>query len=137
MRRWVRRAADDRGQSLVEFALTSVIFLMTIFVILELGLAVSRYNMVADLAQEGARWAAVRGAGGTMHATATDVSDFVVSRASGMPVTVTTTPAGGPGTLVAGNTITVQVTSAYVPLTRFIPVGTINLQSRATMTIAR
>jgi Flp pilus assembly protein TadG len=129
--------ADDRAQSLVEFALASTVFFMTIFGILELGLAVSRYNMVADLAQEGARWASVRGTHGTSHATEADVSAFVVARAGGMPITVTTTPSSGPGTLVSGQTIQVNVTTAYSPLTAFIPAGTINIRSRAVMTISR
>jgi Flp pilus assembly protein TadG len=135
------RLSDDRAQSLVEFALASTVFFMTIFGILELGLAISRYNMVADLAQEGARWASVRGTNGGAtphpHATEADVSAFVVARAGGMPVTVTTTPSSGPGTLVAGQTIQVNVTTAYTPLTAFIPAGTINISSRAVMTISR
>ena len=64
----------DCGQQLVEFALASTIFFTTIFGVLGFGLAVW-HNMVADLAQEGARWAAVRGATSKLpDAPATDVS---------------------------------------------------------------
>ena len=52
---------DDCGAQLVEFALASTIFFMTIFGVMGFGIAVWQFNMVADLAQEGARWAAVRG----------------------------------------------------------------------------
>ena len=64
-----RRMGDDRGANLVEFALASTIFFMTIFGVLGFGVAVWRYNMVADLAQEGARWAAVRGSSTAAPAT--------------------------------------------------------------------
>ena len=127
---------DDGGQSLVEFALSSVVFLMTIFGTLELGLAVWRYNMVADLAQEGARWAIVRGAQSSMPASTTDVQNFVLSRANGVPVSsVTTTPA--PSTLIQGQTVTVVVRSNYLPLTGLIPQAAITLQSTAQMVMSR
>lgn len=127
---------DDRGQSLVEFALASVVFFMTIFGILELGLAVSRYNMVADLAQEGARWASVRGtasSGGPSNQAA--VQTFVQSRSSGLnpAVSISPSPIGAPG-----STITVTVTSAYSPMTGFIArTAQIPLSATATMVVSR
>ena len=56
-----RRMGDDRGENLVEFALASTVFFMTLFGIIIFGIGVWRYNMVSDLAQEGARWASVHG----------------------------------------------------------------------------
>ena len=56
-----RRMGDDRGENLIEFALVSTIFFMTLFGTIIFGIGVWRYNMVADLAQEGARWASVHG----------------------------------------------------------------------------
>jgi Flp pilus assembly protein TadG len=65
---------DNRGQSLVEFAFASIVFFMMLFGIVEFGIAVWRYNMVADLAQEGARWASVRGSDSDAPATAPESS---------------------------------------------------------------
>jgi Flp pilus assembly protein TadG len=129
---------DSAGQSLVEFALASTVFLMTIFGVLELGMAVWRYNMIADLAQEGARWAIVHGSHSTSPASQAAVEAFVQGRANGVAVIVTTTPSSGPAPLNSGATISVTVTGSYTPLTGFIArTAVIPLQSTATMTVAR
>jgi Flp pilus assembly protein TadG len=126
---------DDRGQSLVEFALASVIFFMTLFGTIEFGRAIWHYNMVSDLAQEGARWAAVHGNKSASPASSADVQTFVRSRALGITVTVTATPA--PSTLLPGSMVTVNVTSSFSPLTTIIPSATLTLQSTARMVISR
>jgi Flp pilus assembly protein TadG len=149
----------DRGQALVEFALASFIFFMTIFGILSGGLMVWQYNMMANLAQEGARWAAVRGSGGGEQASAAQVQAYVWDRSLGLKPTVTTTSVADPAncrdvpssstscactttsvepsTLTAGERVCVKVTKPFVPFTRFIGIGALTLQSTAQMTIAR
>lgn len=126
---------DDRGQSLVEFALASVIFFMTLFGTIEFGRGIWQYNMVSDLAQEGARWAAVHGIKSASPASSADVQTFVRSRALGINVNVTATPA--PSTLLSGSIVTVQVTSSFSPLTTIIPSATWTLQSTARMVVSR
>lgn len=44
-----------RGQAMVEFAFVSVMFVMLIFGVIDLGQAVISYNMVAEAARAGAR----------------------------------------------------------------------------------
>jgi len=132
---------------LIEFALSAVVFLMTILGTLEFGIAVWRYNMVSDLAQEGARYAVVRGTHGYMQATTSDVTTFVTSRATGIvldSVTVTSSVAGSctatavdPGALVSGNGVCVTVQAHYVPLSGLIPQATLNFRSTAMMVMAR
>jgi Flp pilus assembly protein TadG len=126
---------DDRGQALVEFALASVVFFATIFGTLEFGLAIWRYNMVSNLAQEGARWASVHGMVSSSPASAADVQTFVRSRSPGVPVTVATTPA--PSAVGPGGTVSVEVQSSYPPLTGLIPQAALTLRSRATMVVSR
>src|SRR5262245_24948018 len=105
---------EDRGQTLVEFALSSIVLFSVLFATIELGIAVWRYNMVADLAQEGARYATVHGKNSSSPLAASAVQTFVQTRAAGMSVSVTTTPA--PSTLIAGETVTVSVQATYTPL---------------------
>jgi Flp pilus assembly protein TadG len=138
MRKFARRfVASESGSSMVEFALALLLFFIVLFGTIELGLAVYRYNMVSDLAQEGARWASVRGSTSSLlHASNADVQTFVQSRAIGMTVTVTT-PLGAPSTLQPGQTVSVLVQTAVAPLTRLIPHGTLTLSSTASMVIAR
>lgn len=52
-------ARDDRGQSLVEFALTLPMLLAVMFMITEFGRALYQYNVLAQATREGAREAVV------------------------------------------------------------------------------
>ena len=147
----LRPIADERGANLVEFAFASTVFLMTVFGTLEFGIAVWRHNLLSNLAQEGARWASVRGTNGTMQATQADVANYIISRANGVGVTVTTsttttssdpktpcaTASTNPGTLSMGQGICVKVTSSYTPLTGFVPQAAVTLLSTAKMVMAR
>jgi len=133
---------DESGQTLVEFALSFVIFIVTVFGILEFGVAVYRYNIVANLAQEGARWASVRGksVNALAHASTADVSAFVQSRALGLDVTVNgsvTTPNGAPSALDPGQTVSVRVMTHFTPLTGLLPQTQLTLQSTAQMIVSR
>jgi hypothetical protein len=52
---------DDRGQSTVEFALTIVFVMVTVFWALELLMFIYTYTVMADAAKEGVRYAVVHG----------------------------------------------------------------------------
>jgi Flp pilus assembly protein TadG len=129
------RWRQNRGQALVEFALASMVFFVTIFATLQLGLAVWKYNMVANLAQEGARWASVRGS--TSSLPVGSLQTFVQSRSLGINVTATASPVGAPGALSPGQTVSVRVQTVFVPFTPLIPMTTVTLQSTAKMVMAR
>ena len=123
------------GQALVEFAIASVVFLMTIFGTLQFGLMVWHYNMISNLAQEGARWASVRGTTSTiLNAGSGDVQTFIDSRSTGITVTATTTPdpVGAQGSIV-----TVQVQTTFAPLTGIVSMSTLTLSSTAQMVVSR
>jgi Flp pilus assembly protein TadG len=138
----------QRGQSLVEFALSLTLFLVTLLGIFEFGLAIWQYNIVSNLAQEGARWASVRGNGsGAMAASEADVQTFVQARALGMSPNVETfsvnsttktctTTHVDPSSVAAGFGVCVKVTNFFAPLTQIIPL-TATLTARAQMIVAR
>ena len=132
-----RIVRGERGQALVEFALGSVLFLMTVFGTLQFALMIWRYNMISNLAQEGARWASVRGSSSTLTgapATSGTVRNFVDTRSTGFTVTATITPdpVGAQGSIVS-----VQVQTSFAPLTGLLPLTTINMSSTAKMIVAR
>ena len=132
--RW-RRLRKAEGQSLVEFALASILFFTVVFGTIEFGLAVWQYNMMSDLAQSGARWASVHGLTSATPATAAQLQTFVQSR-TGFTVTVTATPAN-PSAVAPGNVIQVRVASTFSPVTALIPSTVLNLQSTARMIVSR
>lgn len=139
------RRGGECGESLVEFAFASVLFLSMVLGAIEFGIAVWNYNLVSDLAQEGARFAAVRGqtsgtacSGMALPCSASngDVQAFVQSRAAGLSVTVTT-PSGAPGTIVAGNIVEVRVAHTLTVGGGVIPFWNFPIASTARMIVAR
>jgi Flp pilus assembly protein TadG len=133
-----RASRGQRGETLIEFAFASVIFFVMIFGALEFGIAVWNYNLVSDLAQEGARYAAVHGLTSGDPRSQTDVASFVTSRAIGLAVTTTTAPtSSAPGNVAAGNTVTVTVTHTLSIGGGLLPSWNFPVQSSAQMTVTR
>src|SRR5262245_16015097 len=137
----VMRAEDprwkqERGETLVEFALSFALFLATVFGTMVLGLAVFRYNMIANLAQEGARRASVCGKNTGLPSGDCNIRSFVQARAGNIPLVSVTVnpPLSGLG---AGEAVTVQVWSTFAPMTRILPVPSLTLTSSATMITSR
>jgi len=138
----------ERGETLVEFALSLVVFLMTVLGTAQFGLIVWQYNMMSDLAQEGARWAAVHGMSSSAPASTAQVQTFVQGRALGLSPSVSTytvdpntkactATATNPSALAGGVGTCVTVQKSFNPLTGIIPLGTLTLQSTAQMIVAR
>jgi Flp pilus assembly protein TadG len=138
----------ERGETLVEFALALTIFLMTLLGTAEFGLMVWQYNMLSDLAQEGARRAAVCGTGRALSTSECNVQSFVQSRSLGLNPTVTTfsvdmstkactTTVTNPAILASGSGVCVTVEKSFAPLTRIVPLATLTLQSTAQMIMSR
>lgn len=130
-------AADDRGQSLVEFALVLPIFLLVITGLFDLARAVWQENTLAFAAREGTRYAIVHGSAGNPIAwtgsastntcsntgaspTCQPVFDTVTSAAIGVPnVSVTVTwPDTTAGTVCYDRScrVTVDATAPFVPM---------------------
>jgi Flp pilus assembly protein TadG len=129
---------SDRGQALVEFALASVVFFMTIFGIIEFGRAVWEYNIVASLAKDGARYASLRGSTSGAAVSSDNVQTYLRTHDFGLNVSaVATWPDGGTPSNGPGKTVQVHVTRTFTPLTLLIPHIPLTLQSTAQVTIAR
>jgi Flp pilus assembly protein TadG len=137
------RLQAERGDGLVEFALCAAVFFVTVFGILEFGLAIWQYNVVATLAKEGARWAAVRGStsGGNAVSTNGPVQTYVQGRALGLAPTVDATWPDGIGdgkpANYPGKKVQVVVTKNFTPPSRLIPHPNLVLRSTAQLIIAR
>ena len=105
-----------RGAALVEFALTWIIFFfITVVGIMDFGRGIWAYNALAHTAHEATRFAIVRGADSMVPATATDIENYVKTRAPflGPDLTVTTNyfdPLGNPTALNdPGNVVEVRI----------------------------
>ena len=129
------RRSDQRGNTLVEFTVASIVFFTIVFGLLDLALVVYDYDRVAFAAQEGARWAAVRGKSSTSPATADDVKTYVTTRAIGLAPTVTTT--WSPTDKSVGSVVTVQVSQPFTSHLPFVALTSMTLHSTAQMVVAR
>jgi Flp pilus assembly protein TadG len=156
-------AASERGEGLVEFAISAVVLFTCIFGIIGCSLLLYTYHFTSYAAREATRYAMVRGstwgsancattATLVCNATATNVQAYVQSIVppginSGARLTVTTT---WPGTGLAGSATTcyttnginspgclvkVQVSYSFNYLVPFLPTTALNLTSTSEVVI--
>ena len=135
-----RKPSNERGQTYVEFALIVPCFLILLFSIMWLSLAVYSYNYVSYGAREGSRYAAVHGADSKQPVTtASAVTTFVQNKTPGLntsnlTVSTTWTPAGTPGKV--GGTVQVQVQYQFRVSVPFMSAVTLPLSSTSKMIIS-
>jgi len=135
------RRRSDRGQTLVEFAISFTVFLMTVLGLMEFGILVFRFNMLSNLAQEGARRGSVCGKSTALSSAECDIQLFVVNRSVGVlastaDVTVTWS-AGSATNSMPGDTVTVAVSRPFNPLTRIVPLGPLTISASSLMIVSR
>jgi Flp pilus assembly protein TadG len=124
--------SSERGQALVEAALTFPLLLLLFFGIIEFSLVILSYNTISNAAREGARYGIIHPADTTGIAShARSLTTAVQCSGAGMLVTIPASPAG-----------TVQVdVDCDVPLitqmmiTALGGTGTIPLHASATMRV--
>jgi len=155
-RRWNRLIGDESGSELLEFAFAATIFLTTVLCIADVCRAMYVYHFVTYAAQEGARYATVRGGDWTSScnssappsfimnfncsASGGDVSNFVKSLGSVNPANLNvdttwtgTTPDCSSNCSACttandqGCMVQVKVTYAFTFMTPFLKQKSINL----------
>jgi hypothetical protein len=114
------RGDRRRGQSMVEFSLVFIIFLMLMVGLFELGRVVWIYETVAHAARQGARYAMVNGNGGSPDNAALVAS--VKKQAVGLGNSVQVTPTWEGGGIV-GSFVRVRVSYPFVPAVGGILLG--------------
>ncbi len=129
---------DCRGAAFVEFGLLAPVFFLVIVGIVDFGRMVWLSNSVEHAATEGARYAAVRGAGKPTVATAQQIEDFARAQVtliptSDMTVNVSWTPTNNNN---PGSTVTIQVTYNFeYLLVGFLGFDPVDLEGTSTLVI--
>lgn len=132
-----RRDKRRRGSSLVETALVTIPFFTLIIGIIACGYLVFTYDSLAFAAQQGARWASVRGSTSGMAATAASVQAYVTGQTAGLiPGSLNVQTIWSPDNK-PGGTVTVQVTYTAAPLSTLSLPETLTLGSSSSTTISR
>lgn len=125
-----RYVKNDRGQTLVEFALILPVLLLLVIGMMDFGLIINQHMIMAEAAREGARSAALGGSNGTV----ITVVKTAASQIDTNQLTVTIVPAD---TRIRGDSVTVRVTNParITQLVRpFFPDGFV-VQGSATMRV--
>ena len=91
-----RRARDERGQSMTEFAVVLPVLVLVLFAILQLGIAFNNYLTLTDAVRAGGRTAAV-------------------SRRASNPTNVAVTRVRAAGSNLNQSSLNVTVTSTWQP----------------------
>ena len=112
---------DERGQSLVEFALVLPVLLLLIFGLLDVARAVWQENTLAFAAREATRYAIVHGSGATLPvpycSSCTNATITGVVQQSAIGVTgISATIAYPDGNNDRNSRVSVDVTAPFVPL---------------------
>jgi Flp pilus assembly protein TadG len=135
------------GAAVVEMAIVLPVMLLLVFALIIGGMGIFRYQQVANLAREGARYASVHGTQyaletGNAAATPTDVyNNAILPQVIGLDLSqlnysVTWNASNSPVNPTnfetpSGNTVTVKVTYTWIPEWFFI--GPFNLTSSSTV----
>jgi Flp pilus assembly protein TadG len=132
----VTRRFPERGATLVEAAVTTLVLFTILFGILEFGRAYNIYQMITNAAREGARFSVAPYPGvSTLPDTATvtsHVQDFLnAGSITGATISVNQSQVGTTVNGIASVSTEVDVSAPYQFL--FFPFGTITMTSSAVM----
>ncbi len=132
-----RRSPAQRGQAMIETALSLLVVTGVVFGTMEFARLTYAYNFVAYGAQEAVRYACVRGNASPAPATADAIAKFVKAQAVGLiaselHVTTTWSPDNNPGGVVR-----VQVTYNHPGLVGAILPATTRVSSTAQMVVSQ
>ena len=130
-----RPPAGEGGQTLVEFSICLVLFLLLVFGVFDLGRGVYAYNTITHCAREGVRYAVVHGSKSAtpVGPAANDVTlaNWVYRYAVGLQTNNLTVTSSWPDGNVAGSNAVVNITVRYTfqPVTAFFTTLTLSNHS--------
>lgn len=134
-----RKMRWSAAQSLVEFALVASIFLLLLFAILQLSLAVLTYNTVCFAAREAARYGMVHGPNSPNPATNAQIQQIAINaapslnlQASNITVNWVTDP-----NLPSKQDVQVKVTYSYAIQIPFVTPVTANFVTTSQMLVSQ
>ena len=135
--------SDDRGQSLIEFALVLPVLIILLVGVFDLGRAVMMSETLNTAVREGTRYAIVHGAlaqspSGPAPLTSTAVTAAVRQYTTGINTALTITPSYPDGNSYRGSQVIVTATTPFTPILSQVFTGgglTITLQASSRMVI--
>ncbi len=131
-----RKRQRTRGNTMIEAAITMVLFFTLLFGIVGWRRAVWAYVWTSHSAREATRWASVRGSKSSGATSNSAVTTFVKNQTAGLdPTSVTVNATWPDGNEDPGSRVTVSVQYSVTALVPFVPAITVS--SSSTMVIAQ
>lgn len=138
-----RRLGGERGQSLVEFAITFSILMAFVFMFIEICLAFYTYCMICESAREGSRYAMVHGAScvTASQAPCTKSASDINAYVSGLGYpnlaggTMTVDTSFPDGDQAAGSDVTITVSYSFPITLALVPSSVWTMSTSSTMSI--
>ena len=121
---------NPAGQTFAEFALTAVVFLLLMFAVMEMAMAVFAYTTICEAAREAARYAIAHSSTSANPATNAQIQQLAINAAPSLGLTATNVSVSWPADSNLPSKNDVQITISY-PYTLRIP-----LISPITLTLA-
>jgi Flp pilus assembly protein TadG len=133
VRRW------PAGQAAVEFALVATVFLLTLFAIMSLGLAVYKYNTLCSAAREAVRYAIVHGPTSVSPSTTAQIQQVAINQAPGLNLKTSDITVSFPAdpNNSAQKDAQVKISYNYSPPIPFMRRVTLTLTSTAQMLVSQ
>jgi len=128
----MKRLKNQKGQSLVEFAMILPLLLLLVMAIIEFGIMLNSYLAINNAAREGAR-------AGIVGSSSTEIQNMIISASPGLDagdLTIAITP--DDGSRRAGDTLTVKVTYNYhftIPILSSILNNAVSFNAQVSMRI--
>ncbi|HKV55565.1 MAG TPA: TadE/TadG family type IV pilus assembly protein [Candidatus Binataceae bacterium] len=135
--RWHCRQAS--GQALLEFAGIVTTFLLVIFTIIEMGLALYSYNTICEASREAARYAAIHSPTSANPAANATIQQVAINAASGVTLASSNVTVSWPHdpNMPAYNDAQIQITYNYSLSIPFIAPVTLPLTSTSRMLVSQ
>lgn len=105
---------NERGQTLVELALTLPVFILMVMGIFDLGRAVWQGNTLAEAARQAGRYAV------TAPTDCTGIKNAAINSAVGVALTTSSVSISEASGTLIGDPVTVSVTTTFTPVTPLI-----------------
>jgi Flp pilus assembly protein TadG len=130
-----RRGVREKGSTLVEGALVTLVFLTILFGLMDFGRMVWNYTQLAYGAREATRYAIVHGADSGHTASTNDIKAIVTHNTPGLDSSNLTTTVTFSPDQSSGSTVKVVCTYKFYPIAPYIPVGPLSMKSTSQMVI--
>ena len=132
----IEKKRGERGNYIVEFGLSFVLFFCMILGVLDVSRGIYTYSFMAGAAKEGSRYAMVHGSSSGSKATSGAVQTVVQNWMTGVvnPTNATVTTTWSPTSENPGSVVSVSVQYTFTPITSFL-VGNWTLTSTSQTTV--